>query len=249
MSKHWKTLFVIAVLLLALLACSVGVPTISGIKGSGILKTETRPVSNFQAVVLSGIGDLQITQGQQESLEIEAEDNILEVIETRVENGTLYIGFRDGVVNIQPTKTIKYTLSVKDLTGLTSSGVGNIQVGDLKTSDLDVQISGVGSIKIASLEASSVAILISGTGSSEVGGGKADKLKLESSGAGSFRAPDVQFAVADVSISGVGSARLWVTERLDVALSGTGSVEYYGSPVVTQLVTGLGSIKSLGDHP
>jgi len=249
MSKHWKTLFVIAVLLLSLLACSVGVPTISGIKGSGNLKTETRQVSNFQAVVLSGIGDLQITQGEQESLEIEAEDNILTLIETKVENGTLYIGFKEGTGNVQPTKTIKYTLSIVELTGLTASGVGNIQAPELKTTDLDVQISGVGNIKIESLEANSLAVLVSGAGSGEVNGGKVDKLKVEISGAGSFRAPDLQVATADITISGVGSARLWVTEMLDIMLSGTGGVEYYGLPRVTQLVTGLGSIKSLGDHP
>lgn len=250
--NYFIPLFCLAALLTAALACTITIPDATignGIKGSGNLKTETRQVSGFHEVVLSGIGDLEITQGQNESLEIEAEDNILAVIETKVESGTLYIGFKEGTGNVQPTKTIIYTLSVVELTGLTASGVGNIHVPDLMTSDLDLQISGVGNIKIDSLEVSSLAVLISGAGSGEVKGGQAEKLKLEISGAGSFRAPDLELATADVSITGVGNARLWVTDMLDIMLSGTGGVEYYGLPRVTQLVTGLGSVKSLGDHP
>ena len=245
-------LFCLTALIIAGLACTITIPDVTignGIKGSGNLKTETRQVSGFHEVVLSGIGDLEITQGQSESLEIEAEDNILAVIETKVENGTLYIGFKEGTGNVQPTETIKYTLSVVDVTGLTASGVGNIHVPDLKTSDLDVQISGVGNIEIDNLDASSLAVLISGAGGGEVNAGQVEKLKLEITGAGSFRGPDLEVATADVSITGVGNARLWVTEMLDIMLSGTGGVEYYGQPRVTQLVTGLGSVKSLGDHP
>jgi hypothetical protein len=249
--NRWIPLFCVVMLLLASLAC-IFTPSVNignGVKGSGNVKTETRPVSGFQRVVMSGVGDVQIAQGQEESLEIEAEDNILAIIETKVTGDTLILGFKEGSRNVQPTRPIKYRLTVKDLVGLQTSGAGNIETSDLKTSDLDVQISGAGNIKIDSFEASSLAVLVSGAGNCEVSGGKADKLKLEISGAGSFHSPDLQLGTADLTISGLGSARLWVTDFLDVMLSGTGSVEYYGQPKLTQLVTGLGTVKSLGEHP
>ena len=43
-------------------------------------------VSSFDQVSLNGQGDLIITQGEQESLQIEAEDNLIPVIETERNN-------------------------------------------------------------------------------------------------------------------------------------------------------------------
>lgn len=48
-------------------------------------------------------------------------------------------------------------------------------------------------------------------------------------------------------ISGLGSARLQVSDSLDASISGGGSIEYIGDPVVEQKVEGLGEIKNVNE--
>ena len=86
-------------------------------QGSGKVVTETRQVSGFDRVALSGIGNLTITQGDKESLKIEAEDNILPRIETTVQNRTLIIRYQnnDWQKNVVPTKPINFYLTVKNI--------------------------------------------------------------------------------------------------------------------------------------
>ena len=48
---------------------------------------------------------------------------------------------------------------------------------------------------------------------------------------------------ATVHSSGVGSAVVNASDKLDATVSGVGSVEYLGSPQVQQSVSGVGSVK------
>lgn len=239
---------IVALLVLLSLACSTAVNNgLKGVKGSGNVVTETRQVSDFDRVVLSGVGELEITQGDVETLEIEAEDNILKLITTEVSGKELRIGIKENAINFQPTQPIRYRLTVKSLVGVSSSGAGSVKMGTMTADDLDIEISGAGSVKIEALQADKFSVLLSGAGSCSVAGGEVKHMKIEVSGAGSLTATELKVAGADVEISGLGSARLWVTETLDVQISGTGSVEYYGQPAVTESVMGLGSVKRLGD--
>ncbi len=83
--------------LLLLAACNwsdtYGGPTI---KGSGNLKTETRVVEKFTAIVISGSANLEIEQTGEESLELTVDDNLLPLFTTEVRDGTLFIGVAEG---------------------------------------------------------------------------------------------------------------------------------------------------------
>ncbi|MEW5870156.1 MAG: head GIN domain-containing protein [Chloroflexota bacterium] len=238
-------LICLAALLLSM-ACTLTIPGGLGLRGSGNVITESRQVSDFNQVVLSGIGELQITQGESESLEIEAEDNLLPLIETEVRNNTLYIGIKENRTGISPTKPIRYQLSLKELDSLEISGAGSAKVDVLETETLDLMLSGVGAIKVGTLTADTLAVAISGAGNCQVAG-QVQRLKVDMSGAGSLEAGDLQAQTADVQISGVGGAKLWVSETLDAVLSGVGNLEYYGNPSVTMEESGVGRMKSLGD--
>jgi hypothetical protein len=49
-------------------------------QGSGKITAETRAVGSFNSIDLQGWGDLYITEGQQQPLKIEGEDNILPLL-------------------------------------------------------------------------------------------------------------------------------------------------------------------------
>jgi hypothetical protein len=66
----------ISLSILFVLVALLGVGCGPIIEGSGHITTEARQVSNFSQVELLGIGELNVTQGDKETLRIEAEDNL-----------------------------------------------------------------------------------------------------------------------------------------------------------------------------
>ncbi|HWL48440.1 MAG TPA: DUF2807 domain-containing protein, partial [Acidimicrobiia bacterium] len=70
------------VLVLMLLSALVASSCIVGVEGSGNVITESREVSDFNEIVLGGSGRVMVEVTGTESLTIEAEDNIMPLLET-----------------------------------------------------------------------------------------------------------------------------------------------------------------------
>jgi hypothetical protein len=209
-------------LILMLLSVSfivVGCATKQG-RGSGNVTRETRSVSGFSEVALSGIGNLAIKQTGSESLAIEAEDNVLPHIQTSVKNNRLTIELDSTTPML--AKSINYELTVKDLSALQLQGVANIDASDISTDRLNVSTSSTGDLKIA---------------------GEANSQAVDVSGAGSYRAQDLATKKATVNVSGPGEAVVNVSDELSAKISGAGSVEYIGNPTVSQNITGPGTVR------
>src|SRR5512140_3219381 len=80
-------------------------------RGSGNVISETRNVSDFHAIDISYPAQVFIKQGAKESLKVEAEDNLLPKLKTRVSNGVLEIFYdRQNGKHVNPTKTVKITI-------------------------------------------------------------------------------------------------------------------------------------------
>ena len=214
------------ILVLALSACTF---TVSYDEGSGVVVNETRQVSDFDEVAFSGIGTLTIVMGDEELLEIEAEDNILPRIETAVRGNRLEISFDSDQWDnlIRPTEPIRYFLTVKSLTEVNLSGLGDVRIEDIETDRLVLVLSGAGKINVS---------------------GEATDLVINVTGAGAYDGGDLRSESGNVNLSGAGSATVWTTEFLDVNISGLGTVRYYGDPELRQTVSGLGSLESLGER-
>jgi hypothetical protein len=234
----------LVLLALGLTACGFPIRH-TQVRGNGKLVTESRHISGFNSVELSGVGRLIIEQGNDESLEISAEENIMRYLRSDVHSSTLKLGVEE-FVSLQPSEEIIYRLSVKDLRRLETSGLGNIEIGNLGSDHLKIEISGSGKISINKLTADRIIVEISGLGDVYITG-EVEYQRIRLSGAGNYDASDLQSAEANLEISGTGRAVLWVTDSLDIELSGAGSVRYYGSPQVQSEMSGLGEIKSLGD--
>ena len=218
-----------------------------GERGSGNVKTETRDVSDFHSIEISYPAEVLVKQGSQESLEIEAEDNLLPGLQTRVHNDTLEIFYKtkDGK-HVNPTKTVKITIVVKDLTNVDFTSAGELTIDNLKTNSLDVSLSGAGNLKLNKILVKALGVSLSGAGSMSASG-TADDLNLSISGFGDFKGADLHSKDARLEISGAGSATTWVDNNLDAQISGAGSISYYGSASVTKQVSGVGGVNHLGN--
>jgi hypothetical protein len=237
----------IAILGLAVLACQLNVDVpFQTVQGSGNVTTEERQLGDFTRIDLSGLGDLEIEFGDQTALLIEAEDNLLPLIETEVNGDTLRIGFKEDTMP-RPTEPVRYFLTVVSLEGIETSGLGAIEAPAIQATAFSVNISGGGNTDIASLEADRLEVDISGLGGLNVGGGEVAELNVDISGSGGMESEDLEAQSANVNVSGLGSATIRVSENLDVDISGSGSVQYYGNPSVQEQVSGLGRVEKLGD--
>jgi hypothetical protein len=236
---------VVSMALILVGAAALSACGLSTVQGSGEVVTQEREVSGFDEVVLSGFGEVFLTQGASESLSIEADSNLLSYIVTEVRDGKLYIEFERETLLV-PTERITYRLSVVNLVGVQSSGAGLFEIDSLDTPSLDINFSGAGRIAVDSLTADALSVDTSGVGEVELAG-EVGSQQVSISGAGRYSAPDLKSGDARVSISGLGSVVVWAVDSLDVHISGGGKVEYYGSPEVTQDIEGGGSIQRLGD--
>jgi hypothetical protein len=210
------------------------------VPGSGNVIVEKRAVTGFNHVSVGGAGELVVVQGNEESLTIEADDNLLPLIRSEVQNGRLSIGPEH--VNLRPSRTIRYRLQCQNLNELQLSGSVRARADNIKTERLSVGISGSGKITLARLEARAFAMHLSGSGST-LAAGQVETQKVDIRGSGNLHAIDLQCSHADVQISGSGHASLWVTDLLRAHLSGSGDVEYRGRPNLETHVSGSGHVR------
>ena len=216
-------------------------------RGSGKIIAEMRDVSDFDAIEVSYPAEVLIKQGTSESLEIEADDNLLPNLKTEVRNGKLEIFYRreDGK-HVNPTKTPRITIVVKDLADVDFNSAGELTIEKLKTDNLDISLSGAGNLNLEEVQLKGLGVSLSGAGSMTASG-SAEDLDMSISGFGDFKGADLHSQVARVNISGAGSATVWVDDDLTAGISGAGSISYYGSASVTKQISGVGGVDHVGN--
>lgn len=218
------------------------------IKGSGVMKTQTRELSDFDAIAIRYPAEVIVRQGKTASVKIEAEDNLLPQLTTEVEGNTLV--FKNGESNfskrVKPTSAVKVTITVTELKEISLASAGSLEAFGLKGGDFELKLSGAGDATLTEVEFDSFSVTLSGAGEIKADG-KVERLKVTISGLGDFKGADLQTMTADILISGAGNATVRVEQELTARVSGAGSVGYYGSPDVTKTISGAGSVDKKGD--
>ncbi len=245
--RIWQRLVVwigVGGLLSLVSACGIGLNTSTIVKGSGTIKTEFRQVSNFTAVTLDGTGVLTITQTGQEGLSVTADDNLLPLINTNVEGTTLHIYFPPNT-DVQPSKTIVYLLSVKNLSAITLNGAATVATPKLTAQALAVNLSGAGAASLQNLALTNLTVHLSGAGNLALAG-QTQTQTVTSTGAGTYHADQLTSQMATITLNGTGNAFVRASTTLNITITGVGSLTYYGNPTITKHVTGIGTIQQGG---
>ncbi len=195
------------------------------------LRDEKRDVSGFSRIESSGSFQVEIRSGNRESLRLEGPSEVLEQVETIVENGTLKIRMKRNAknfFNMRSNTGVKVFIEAKNLTGLSLSGSGTIQSAvTLKGSDVDIKVSGSGSISSAA-ETEELSVQVSGSGRVDARG-KAKEAEISISGSGRMNALELAVDESEIRISGSGRVELTANNSIDARISGSGSVRYKGS--------------------
>lgn len=208
-------------------------------------KKQNRKVGDFDEISLSIPADLYLTQGSKNEVIIEADEDLLEKIETEVSGGRLDIKF-ERWYNYRGISNIKVYITVKEIEKLILAGSGEIvSKSPIKSDKIGFIISGSGTINIDELIANRVGVVISGSGDIRIGGKtKAQELDATVTGSGDFISSEIEFNEADLTITGSGTIKALVVDRLDANITGSGKIYYKGKPVIDANITGSGKIRS-----
>ena len=216
-----KRLLLLASLCTLSFACFAG----TRLRGSGHSIKEAREVAAFDAVeVASGI-HAQVSIGPRK-VEVEADDNVVPLVETRVEDGRLLIRFKPHT-NVWGDADVNVVVQAPSIRGLEASGGSRIHAKLARAETLDVQVSGGGEVKAEDVDVSTLDAAGSGGATLELIG-KTDKLKLEMSGG--TRLKGARLSARSVRIDGSGgcTARFQASELVKGELSGGCDVHVQG---------------------
>lgn len=243
--RRWTTVVYILIALVLSACQGMGVP-FNSVEGSGVITTEERTVKDVQRVTLATVGDLVIQLGEEESLYIEIEDNLLPNILITVEDGMLTIHQKKNVT-LAPRLPIRYVLTVRQLDTLIASGSGNVSAPVLQAKAFNIAINNRGNIHLAGLTAETLEVEINSVGSLQIDQGAVKKQSVILNSAGNYNAENLSCTTANIQINSSGNARLWVNRRLEARLGSSGSVYYYGDPLVAKEISSSGDVIPLGE--
>ena len=211
------------------------------ITGSGRVETETRAVPGFTGIEVEGSGNVTLSQGVRQQLSVEADDNILPAVTTKVEGGILHLGFAPGT-RITGMTRLEFRITAPEIRGITISGSGNVRTATVLRGDsLALRIGGSGSID-GEIDVRSLESDIGGSGSIRVRG-RAGSQTVAINGSGSVEARELSSLTSDVQVNGSGNVTVTATETISIGLSGSGDVFYGGTAAVTIRSSGSGTIR------
>ena len=178
-----KKLIVLSMVFVSLMACSFALPG-KIIIGNGVRAEKAFDLGTFDAVSVNGSADVIFRQGTQKVLLV-ADENILDLFEIVVKDGTLCVGTKKGsnysskndvvvFVNSPVLKAakingsgecdIKGTLRCADDFSFSINGSGDLEADEIECRNFAAKVSGSGDIEVNALTAASADIRINGSG-------------------------------------------------------------------------------------
>lgn len=191
-------------------------------RGSGTSATETRTLATFTRIRVEGSTDVEATSGTTQSVTVTADDNLIDRLTTRVEDGVLVIATKSGSYDFRSGPKVK--VACASLAGVSIVGSGDVRVDGVDADTFQVAVAGSGDARVA---------------------GKAKRLEVNVAGSGDVRAFDLAADDVTVSISGSGSAHVQAVARMSASVSGSGDVRYRGAPKeVQRSIAGSGTVEA-----
>jgi hypothetical protein len=183
--KHIILPFLTALIFMILSGCEKNDPADNTrqIIGTGPVVTKTLTLDAFSKIQNSGVADIYVTLGSPQSVELRAQQNIIDVMTTGVLGNELQIGMEKGV-SIERAEEITFDINIPEITSLTLTGVGDYVLSGDYQEELTILLTGVGNVSAFDLEVGTCYITITGVGDCEVN--VKDQLDVSISGVGNI---------------------------------------------------------------
>lgn len=208
---------------------------------------ETRELAPFHKISIALAANVYLEPAQHQSLEIEAEEELMEHLITEVKNGELQIKLEKAWQNKRWKSTPTIYISLPELEALKVAGSASVQTEKtFRSKQLELAVSGSGSIRMP-LEADDLDLKVTGSGDMDLQG-QAENARIRISGSGEVNASSLRVQSCEIRISGSGDCRIRAEEALTARISGSGRVLYSGTPQQLNVQTsGSGAVVKAGE--
>jgi hypothetical protein len=188
-------------------------------------------LSGFTSIQVSSGVDIYLTQGNSESVEIEAKEEVFRHLVAEVDKDKTLIIKLDPTMKRKglQTKPVKAYVSFRDLNAIQLSGGSDLYgKGKMEFNHLNLSASG-GSDARMSLQANELKARCSG-GADLYLDGYVAYFEGRASGGADIKAKDLESDIAEISVSGGSDAQVKVKRELTASASGGSDITYYGHP-------------------
>lgn len=221
-----KKILLIFLVALVFVTCDMALP-VKIVIGNGVRAEKAFDLGTFDAVSVNGSADVIFRQGTQKVLLV-ADENILDLFEIVVKDGTLCVGTKKGS-NYSSKNDVVVFVDAPVLKAAKINGSGECKIkGTLRSADdFSFSINGSGDLEADEIECRNFAAKVSGSGDIEVNA--------------------LTAASADIKINGSGDVSLNCREVGDIVagINGSGDVELQGKArSLSSKVHGSGEIDS-----
>jgi len=217
------------------------------VKGSGVAASQRRDVGAFVGIGLGAPFAVILRPGPREAIEIVADDNILGLVQTRVEGigseRSLQIDLPRNT-RIEARTPVVVTIDYVRLENLAVGGSGSIAASSMKAPRLDAAIGGSGKVDLVDLDAGKLTVTIGGSGTVRADG-KARALSVTVAGSGRCDAERLVASDVEVSVAGSGGARVRAETSLRASIAGSGDVQHSGAAIPQVAIVGNGRVKRI----
>lgn len=194
---------------------------------------ETRNVGNFNALNVSSVFNVYISDGNSSSVQIRSSHDVLKYITTEVVSGTLVIKLTKAPEKWESQgqkRRIDISISKSNLSAIRASGAVDIHgLGVIKTGNLVVIASGASDVKINAEVSGELTCTASGSSDIELKG-SGNNASVKASGSSDVEMKRFILNSAKVMVSGASDVTVNATEYLDLSASGSSDIKYYGEP-------------------
>ena len=214
------------------------------VTGNGVLSKQERNIGDFRGVEVTGNMEVIISAGAENSVRVEADENLMQHIDIDRDGDVLVIAPEKGY-NLRPRAGIKIYLTAPSFETLAVTGSGKIRSESkiVSNNKISADVTGSGDI-IVEADAPEINTEITGSGTVRIKG--ATRLHTsEISGSGDVQCFELLSEKTTVDIAGSGNVQVFASKQLDVDITGSGDVQYKGSANLNFSKTGGGNVKKV----
>lgn len=205
------------------------------IEGNGNLVTREVSIQSFNSLDASGVYELKLTQGDRETVKIEADENLQDLFQVRNNGSKLVIDMKkmEGR-NLKSKNKMRVYVTFRNLKELDLKTVGNVSAENaLSFQDVSIKNKSVGNIDL-NLSANKLELENKSVGNVTLSG-KAQDAVMKNNGVGSLNAGRFVVQTLDIDNSGVGSAEVNAEKGLKVRDSFLGKVKNRGAATARKM--------------
>lgn len=234
---------------LAVIAAFLGMMVMSGCDSVNCFSVTGDVVDrSYHIAAISGLemhceGEVFISQGDSQSVVLHSDEQLFKVLQFHITNGVLIMEFSEDCVEHIGEFEL-YITTTEDFKSIDLRSSGTVKALDsLRATDLSINIAGTGGVELQQVYSESMDLQITGSGSIKLAG--PDTLDQQSnmvSGTGNIQAFNLVSRNVSVSASSSGNIEVHAVDTLHGSVTGSGNVYYKGQPGIDVSATGSGQL-------